>query len=59
MSSTEIRNSRPTVLVTGVTGAVGRHLVDTLLARGAAVRARPGVSTSSSMPPWPPACAAS
>ncbi|MEV0251862.1 NAD(P)H-binding protein [Nocardia sp. NPDC050712] len=39
MSSTEIRPSHPTVLVTGATGAVGRHLVSTLLARGAAVRA--------------------
>lgn len=39
MSNTEIRPSRPTVLVTGATGAVGRHLVTTLLARGAAVRA--------------------
>ncbi|MEU6583191.1 NAD(P)H-binding protein [Nocardia sp. NPDC046763] len=39
MSSTEIRNSRPTVLVTGATGSVGRHLVSTLLARGIAVRA--------------------
>ncbi|MFE3224590.1 SDR family oxidoreductase [Nocardia sp. NPDC059228] len=39
MSSTEIRNSRPTVLVTGATGAVGRHLVATLLARGVTVRA--------------------
>ncbi|MFJ9366214.1 SDR family oxidoreductase [Nocardia sp. NPDC101769] len=39
MSSTEIRNSRPTVLVTGATGSVGRHLVSTLLARGVAVRA--------------------
>ncbi|MGW4125956.1 SDR family oxidoreductase [Nocardia sp. NPDC004711] len=39
MSSTEIRNSRPTVLVTGATGGVGRHLVSTLLARGVAVRA--------------------
>lgn len=39
MSSTETRNSRPTVLVTGATGAVGRHLVATLLGRGATVRA--------------------
>lgn len=39
MSSTEIRTARPIILVTGATGAVGRHLVDTLLARGASVRA--------------------
>jgi uncharacterized protein YbjT (DUF2867 family) len=39
MNSIEIRTSRPTVLVTGATGAVGRHLATTLLARGAAVRA--------------------
>ncbi|WP_040861072.1 SDR family oxidoreductase [Nocardia niigatensis] len=39
MSSTDIRPARPTVLVTGATGGVGRHLVATLLARGATVRA--------------------
>ncbi|MGW4245385.1 SDR family oxidoreductase [Nocardia sp. NPDC004722] len=39
MSSTEIRQSSQTVLVTGATGAVGRHLVTTLLERGVAVRA--------------------
>ncbi|MGF6888546.1 uncharacterized protein YbjT (DUF2867 family) [Nocardia sp. GAS34] len=39
MNSTEIRPSRPTILVTGATGAVGRHLVATLLERGATVRA--------------------
>lgn len=39
MSNPEIRTARPTILVTGATGSVGRHLVTTLLDRGAAVRA--------------------